>query len=484
MPQSDRILRMEKNQKPAVPRIAIVDDDPEIQVVLQELFRLEGYEMDSFASGEALLATFQSSHSGHSGKSGSIKNRWDLIVCDLMLPEMDGLQIIDRVRKMELDIPVILITANATIETAAQALHQGAFDYIAKPINPVEMVVLASRAIKLSQLERDYERLQKQMESESRKGTLIGRSQKIRQVFGLIDRVASTVANVLITGESGSGKEGVARAIHTTSGRAQSPFVAINCSAIPENLLESELFGHRKGAFTGANENRTGLIEESSGGTLFLDEIGDMPLSLQSKLLRVLQERKIKPLGSNEIREVDLRIIAATHRDLKRAVADGSFREDLFFRLSVIPIVVPPLRERIDDIPLLVEHFLVHACQRNGLPTKRMSKAAVSKLMRLEWPGNVRELENAVERAVVLSLRDTIDENEIVTEVNASHDKIRTIFSKLPTLEELEREYLVHVLNETGNHKDRTAEILGINRKTLYRKERDFGFAEKPEFVK
>jgi two-component system, NtrC family, response regulator HydG len=461
-----------KTQTPSAPRIAIIDDDPEIQVLLRELFRLEGFEVDSYTSGLEVFAVYESATS---------KARiWDLIVCDLMLPDLDGLQIIDRIRKLEIDTPVILITANATIETAAQALHKGAFDYIAKPINPVEMSVLAGRAIKLSQLERDYELLRKQMESETHKGTLIGRSQKIKQVFGLIDRVAGTLANVLITGESGSGKEGVARAIHTTSGRSQAPFVAINCSAIPENLLESELFGHRKGSFTGANENRTGLIEESSGGTLFLDEIGDMPLSLQSKLLRVLQERKIKPVGSNEQIEVDLRIIAATHRDLKRSITEGTFREDLFFRLNVVPIVVPPLRERIEDIPLLVEHFLTRACHRNGLANKRMSKAAVSKLMRLEWPGNVRELENAVERSVVLSERDTIEESEILTEGNAGHDKIRNIFSKLPTLEGLEREYLVHVLNETGNHKDRTAEILGINRKTLYRKEREFGLSGSP----
>jgi len=459
--------RVNKTQTPSVPRIAIIDDDPEIQVLLRELFRLEGFEVDSYTSGLEVFSVYESATS---------KARiWDLIVCDLMLPDLDGLQIIDRIRKMEIDTPVILITANATIETAVEALHKGAFDYIAKPINPVEMSVLAGRAIKLSQLERDYELLRRQMESETHKGTLIGQSQKIKQVFRLIDRVAGTLANVLITGESGSGKEGVARAIHTTSGRAQAPFVAINCSAIPENLLESELFGHRKGAFTGANENRMGLIEESSGGTLFLDEIGDMPLSLQSKLLRVLQEHKIKPVGSNEQIEVDLRIIAATHRDLKRAITEGTFREDLFFRLNVVPIVVPPLRDRIEDIPLLVEHFLTRACQRNGLANKRMSKAAVSKLMRLEWPGNVRELENAVERSVVLSERDTIEENEILTEGNVGHDKIRNIFSKLPTLEELEREYLVHVLNETGNHKDRTAEILGINRKTLYRKEREFG---------
>lgn len=448
-------------------RVAVIDDDSEIQVVLCELFRLEGYETESFLSGNEALAR----------KAPN----WDLIVCDLKLPDTDGLELIARLRERGMISPVVLITAHATIETAVQALRNGAFDYIAKPINPVELSVIADRAVKLHRLEQNYERLRKQVEQTWHRGSLIGRSHKMRKVFSLIDRVSPSTANVIITGESGTGKEMVARAIHAASPRASEPFVAVNCSSIPDNLLESELFGHRKGAFTGAVESRQGLFEEADGGTLFLDEIGDMPIALQAKLLRVLQERKIKPVGSNELKQIDVRIIAATHRDLKMAISEGKFREDLYFRLCVVPVSLPPLRERLEDIPLLADHFLAKYCERNNVPLKRLTKAAYSKLQRMEWPGNVRELENTVERAVVLSHSDLIDENEIFIDVGApAASGLRGFFAKFPTLTQLEREYVLYILSETGNYKERAAEILGINRKTLYRKEREFGITREP----
>ena len=334
---------------------------------------------------------------------------------------------------------------------------------------------LASRAVKMSRLEERCEILKKQLETENRKGTLLGKSKPMKAIFDLIDRVAKTCANVLITGESGTGKEGIARAIHSGGSRAKGPFIAINCSAIPENLLESELFGHKKGAFTGASENRIGLLEEANDGTLFLDEIGDMPMSLQSKLLRALQERKIKPVGSNEYREIDVRIIAATHKDLKKAMGEGSFREDLYFRLCVIPIHSPALRDRMEDVPLLADYFVRKTCERSHIPPKKLSGGAIAKLMRMSFQGNVRELENIIERAVVMSDHDTIGETDIQSEAASQLDEVRHLLEKFPNLEELERAYIAHILAETGNHKEKAAEILGVNRKTLYRKEKEFG---------
>ncbi len=447
--------------------IAIVDDDPEMHTFLKELYTLEGFNVCAFEDG---LSALKAAEIMRNSKS---QNRWNLVICDLKLPDIDGLEFIERLKESGVDVPTILITAHATVETAAAALQRGVFDYIAKPINPVELSVISKRAISLRNLEKEYADLRKRADMNAMHGNLIGKSSKMRQVFDLIDRVAGSLATVLITGESGSGKEMVASAIHAQSPRAQAPFIAINCSAIPDHLLESELFGHKRGAFTGANENRKGLFEEANGGTIFLDEIGDMPLALQAKLLRVLQERKIKPVGSNELRDVDVRIIAATHKDLQKAIAEGHFREDLYFRLCVVPIRIPPLRERTEDIPVLVEHFLTKFCELNGVPLKRLTKVAMSKLMCLNWSGNVRELENTIERAVVLSDRDLIDENEIRVEgVMDRNEKVRDLFAKLPTLDQLERWYISYVMEETGEHKERAAEILGINRKTLYRKER------------
>jgi DNA-binding NtrC family response regulator len=277
------------------------------------------------------------------------------------------------------------------------------------------------------------------------------------------------VSNVLITGESGTGKEMVARAIHAQSSRGSFPFIAINCSTIPGNLLESELFGHKKGSFTGAIDSRKGLFEEAQGGTVFLDEIGDMPLDLQAKVLRVLQERQIKPVGENKAYNINFRILAATLRDLRVLVQEGKFREDLFYRLCVIPVQLPPLRERVEDIPLLAEHFIKKYCDLNHFALKMLSKSAMSKLIRLPWPGNVRELENTIERSVVLSDKNVIEEYEISTEEWLKEGGPVDLFEKLPTLKELENTYIHYVLNHTGQKKEKASKILGIDRKTLYR---------------
>jgi len=310
-------------------------------------------------------------------------------------------------------------------------------------------------------------------------GKMSGRSQKIKEIFVLIEKVAKSTANVLLMGESGTGKEMVAVAIHEKSSRNNKHFVAINCSAIPAQLLESELFGHKRGSFTGAQEARRGLFEEANGGTIFLDEIGDMPFELQSKLLRVIQEREVTPVGESKSRPVDIRIIAATHKNLEKLVKEGLFREDLFYRLSVVPIRLPALRDRKEDILLLAEHFLQKYCTRAGVGLKHFTSAAIAKLLEQSWPGNVRELENSIERAVVLSDNDYIGESEIQdAQILESQNETVGVFSKLMTLEEVEKCYILYVLAHTSSQKDKAAKILGINRKTLYRRELDFGLVD------
>ena len=451
-------------------RVAVIDDDPEIQALLLELFRAEQYEVSAISTGEDFLNAARKAQS----------DTWDLVICDLMLPELNGIELIESLNHLNLDFPVILITANATVETAAEALKKGAFDYITKPIQFLELSIVSKRAIQLRRMEREYHALRKKVLRASSLESMVGKSARMQTVFSLIERVSKSAANVLVTGESGTGKEMVARAIHAKSNRSDQRMVAINCTAIPDTLLESELFGHKKGAFTGAHADHRGLFEEAHGGTLFLDEIGDMPLSLQAKLLRVLQERKVKPVGDNQLRSIDVRIIAATHQDLKKRVQEGKFREDLFYRLCVFPIEVPPLRERKEDIPFLSEHFIQKFCQANQVPEKALSKPALSKLLRLRWSGNVRELENTIERAVLLADGDVIDEDHIQCEGSAADldRRFDQLFSGLPTLSQLEKEYIQYVLAETSGKKETASEILGINRKTLYRKERDYGLEE------
>lgn len=310
---------------------------------------------------------------------------------------------------------------------------------------------------------------------------IVGKSHGMRTVFELITRVSGAMANVLITGESGTGKEMVARAIHNAGPRKAKPFVAINCTAIPDTLLESELFGHAKGSFTGAIQRKRGLFEEADGGTLFLDEIGDMPVALQSKLLRVIQEKKVRAVGDNTPHDVDVRIIAATHKDLKAAIREGLFREDLYYRLSVIPIQVPPLRERSEDIPLLAEHFLRKYSATNGGRVQGFTPEAMARLMSLRWDGNVRELENMIERLVVLAPGSLIEAADIPTNESKSSDQLYLATTQdFPTLEQIEKRYIRMVLDKTGGRKDRAAQILGINRRTLYRKEREYGFVTGP----
>lgn len=448
--------------------VYVIDDDPEMQTILTELYSALNYTVHTYSSGREALQAFDQPKFKKEGALG-------LIVCDLRLPDQTGVELIQQIKNRELGMPVVLITAYASLETAVEAINRGAYDYVVKPINLNELSVVSQRAIKTWQLENAYKALYHTSAETISFSDLVSRSTKMHRVFELIEAVAKSNSNILVTGESGTGKEVVARAIHNKSPRADKPFIAVNCSAIPEALLESELFGHKKGSFTGANETRLGLFEEANGGTIFLDEIGDMPFLLQAKLLRVIQERVIKLVGENRSKPIDVRIIAATHQDLKKSIAESKFREDLYYRLCVIPIDLPPLRDRKEDIPLLAEIFLKKYKELNNAPEKKFSNSAVSKLLGMEWSGNVRELENTIERAVVISQGEIISHDDIQGhKTSKSENEVYELFSKLMSLRDLEEEYIKYVLAETNYKKEKATQILGINRKTLYRKEKEY----------
>ena len=445
-----------------LPHIVVVDDDPDILNLLKMFFRRENYSATYFATATAALEAFVADP--HYPAS--------LIITDWKMPEMDGIEFVTRIKKVRPDLPIILTTAYGSIEGAIEAIREGAYDYIVKPLRWGELKTTIDRAVKFRKLEQDNDLLRQQAKRSWISGKMIGKSQEMRGVFDLIRRVAPTTASVLIRGESGTGKEMVAQAIHHDGPRALKPFVAINCTAIPESLLESELFGHSKGSFTGALQNRRGLFSEADGGSIFLDEIGDMPGALQVKLLRVIQERKIKPVGENTYREIDVRIMAATHKDLRAEVRSGRFREDLYYRLNVIPITIPPLRERSEDIPLLADHFLRKCAAAHGSHVMGFTPAAIKLMIGLPWEGNVRELENVIERAVTLCDRTLIDHDDISPPCDGVDSGVfLTELSISPvSLREVERRYIQLILEKTGGEKKEAARILGIDRKTLYRK--------------
>lgn len=460
--------------------ILVIDDDAAMRSMVADFLRGEGYQVsESGLASQALLKIERGEFSTScQANDENASPRLDLVISDLNMPEMTGLDFIEKFRNLAPDIPVILITAFGSIETAIEAIRKGAFDYTTKPFKLAEMSVTIARALKFRTLQLENNRLQHEITTTHSFAKIIGKSHGMQEVFDLIRRVAPANANVLITGESGTGKERVARAIHDQGPRRSKRFVAINCTAIPDALLESELFGHAKGAFTGAINRKRGLFEEAEGGTIFLDEIGDMEMALQGKLLRVIQERKIRPVGENMDRDVDVRVIAATHKDLKQAIKNGTFREDLYYRLSVIPIVIPPLRHRREDIPLLANHFLEKYSTANSSQVKGFTKEAIEQLLAMPWEGNVRELENIIERAVVLSKGNQIDVSDLPAAAQADAESFfsTTQAGSLPTLEDIEKRYIKFVLDKTGGRKEKAAHILGVNRRTLYRKEREYGF--------
>jgi DNA-binding NtrC family response regulator len=446
-------------------RILVVEDEEGMREFLKILLAKEGYEVSAFEDGESAIERFKDEN-------------FHVVITDIKMPGMSGMDVLAKVKDIDPSVPVIIMTGHGSMETAIEAVNRNAFAYLLKQARNDEIKQLVKKAVEMRVLQRENRFLKQQLKKNLTDRPTIGKSQKIRQVFALVDKVAETDSTILIYGESGTGKELVAREIHCKSNRSEGPFVSINCGALPETLLESELFGHVRGSFTGAVKDKDGLFAVAKGGTFFLDEVGETSPTIQVKLLRVLQEREIIPVGGVKSIKVDVRLIAATNADLERDVETGRFRADLFYRLNVIPIHIPPLRERKDDIPLLVEHFLKIYGETVRKPTKTMSPEALDVLVRYDWPGNVRELENAIERAVILQEGHLIAPEDLPEKLRARRgDKAESVVSVTNlTLDELEKEYLVKVLEETGWHKKRAAAILGINASTLYRKLQRYGF--------
>ena len=438
----------------------VVDDDAAMRELVVSLLEDAGIQALSAGSAEEAVARLAESDC-------------DVVLSDIRMPERSGIDLLAQIREVRPDTPVVLMTAFGSIDSAVEAMRAGAFDYVTKPFKRDALLVTLERALERRALEEENRRLRRAVDQTSSFGDLLGASPAMRDIFALIRRVADGRSSVLITGESGTGKEVVARTIHFTSARKDRPFVPINCTAIPEGLLESELFGHVKGAFTGAHVTKRGLFEQANGGTLFLDEIGDMGLGLQGKLLRVLQDREVRPVGGTQSVKVDVRIIAATNRDLRQEIEAGRFRRDLFYRLNVIPIEIPPLRERPEDVPLLAE-----ACLRrhaDGTP-RRLSPAALERLKRCRWEGNARELENVIERALALCEGTEIGADDLPLPeeppgpASDAGELARQALERKLSLAELENLYIEQVLEHTHGNKVQAARILGINRRTLYRR--------------
>jgi DNA-binding NtrC family response regulator len=457
--------------------VVVIDDDPQMRSLLVDHLELSNYHVKAFTDGLEAMQFLM----GSSAESQQV----ELVLTDLRMFEMDGLSVLRQLKPLRPLLPVVIMTAHASVETVIEGLRKGAFDYFMKPFKLTEISHTIEKAISYGRLQRQNKTLSSELKKTWNRNEIIGKSPAMQSIFDLVERVAPAQSNVLITGESGSGKEVVAKAIHNLSPRAKKNFVAINCTAIPNTLLESELFGHSKGAFTGATERKKGLFEEAEGGTLFLDEIGDLDIALQAKLLRVLQERKIKPVGDTQMKDIDVRIITATHKDLKKAILERNFREDLYYRISVIPITVPPLRHRQEDIPLLAQHFLNKYAVLNNKLVTGFSFETMQKLLAMAWVGNVRELENLVERLVVLTQNAIIQANEIPASDEKNHESFYGQATEdSPTLEQLEKRYIQMILSKTADKKEKAAQILGINRRTLYRKEREYGFITEDDDAK
>jgi DNA-binding NtrC family response regulator len=449
------------------PRILIADDEPLTMELVVERLRDEGYQVEVVVSGKEAT-------------EAAVNSSFEVVLTDLWMPGVGGMEVVEHFVKHCPETPVIVLTGFGTVETAVEAMKRGAYDYLSKPANLDEIVLTVKRAAEHKGLKDQNVALRSQIHEQIKPNRLIGQSAPMQQLYRIVKRVAKTDSTVLITGESGTGKELIANAIHFYSPRNEMPFVPINCGAIPEELLESELFGHEKGAFTGAFKERRGRFELANRGTVFLDEIGEMSPKLQVKLLRFLQETKFQRIGGSRTIEVDVRILAATNKDLERAVAENVFREDLFYRLNVIPIHVPPLRERVGDISILIQHFLKQHCFKKNIAHKRMSEAAVESLEQYDWPGNVRELENVVERMVILTDGDEIQVHDLpkrmqnVEQIDAEEGTFIELgengINLKEMLDNLENRLIIDALQRAGGVKNKAAKLLGLNRTTLIEK--------------
>lgn len=450
-------------------RVLIVDDDQSMCKMIEAFLRMRGFESSWHTSAEAAFSALQT-------------EEFDVVVTDLNMPGMSGVDLCERVVANRPDVPVVVITAFGSLETAVAALRAGAYDFVTKPIEMDMLAFATKRAAKHHSLQQEVKKLSEIVEKSTRCEGLIGESAPMRQLFERIRRIADSEISVLICGESGTGKELVARALHTQSRRRGCPFVAVNCAAIPEFLLESELFGHKRGAFTDAKAERKGLFLQANGGTLFLDEISAFPLSLQPKLLRALEERRVRPVGADQEVPFDVRAISATNRDLEAAVEEQRFREDLFFRINVVQIELPPLRSRGTDILLLGQHFLKHFAVRSGKQVTGIPHAVADKMLGYAWPGNVRELRNAMEHAVALTSYEEITVEDLPERIRTYHSPQVFVGGNDPgallPMEEVERRYILHVMQAVGGHKTLAARVLGLDRKTLYRKLCLYGAAD------
>lgn len=446
-------------------RVLVVDDEESMRRFLQILLEKEGYAVVCASSGDEAVQRIEA-------------EPFDVLITDLKMPGMNGVALLEKARELDPSLPVVILTAYGSDAAAIEAMEKGAFQFVEKKAKNDELALVVRNALNMRHLREENQVLKRQLKKSHTERKIVGTSDEMQRVFQMVDRVAATDATILIYGESGTGKELIAREIHYRSHRANGPFVSINCGALPKDLLESNLFGHIRGSFTGAIKDQQGLFTVSENGTFFLDEVGEMAAATQVKLLRALQEREIIPVGGTKPVKINVRLIAATNADLEREVAEGRFRTDLFYRLNVIPISLPPLRHRRDDIPLLVDHFLRRFA--TGEP-KRVTREALEALSRYDWPGNVRELENVIERAVILNEAGSIQVTDLPDKIVQGPSRKGRLVIDTPclTLEELEREYILKVLQYTNWQKKRASDILGINPSTLYRKLLAYGMAEK-----
>jgi len=449
-------------------RILIVDDEENMRNTLAAVLKRQGYATETAASGEEAVSLAE-------------RAAFDLIITDLKMPDMDGIEVFRRVKVIQPDIAAIIITGYASLDSAIEAIRLGAYDYIVKPFKMEQLLLSIERTIEHLRLVRENRQMRRELEEKFGLDNIVGKSKKMLEIYKIVERVAPTDATVLLRGESGTGKELFARAIHYSSLRQEKPFVPVACGALPETLMESELFGHEKGAFTGAISQKRGLFEIADGGTLFLDEIGDLTPAIQMKLLRVLQEREFTRVGGTKPIKVDVRIICATNRNLEEMVEKGEFREDLYYRINVVPIFLPPLRERKEDIPLLVQHFLA----KYGASDKRIAPEAMELLMKYSWPGNVRELENVIERAVVLSEGDTIPPEVLpdrlrpclLPEADMAVDALGMTLQE--ARDRFEASYLRALLEECGGNISLASKKAGISRRHFYEKMKAYGIDPK-----
>lgn len=451
-----KLKRMEKDT------ILVVEDEDLMLSILKDLLEAAGYRVRTAGDGLQALDLFSNEEVA-------------LVITDIRMANLDGLSLIDKLKDINPEVLVIMITAYSSVESAIAALRKGVYDYITKPFLNEDILQAVRNALRQRELFRENRYLRRELQRKYSFENIIGTSKAIRDVFRLVERVAATNTNILIQGESGTGKELIARATHFNSLRSDGPFLAINCGALPENLLESELFGYQKGAFTGAVTGKVGLFKAADSGTLFLDEVGEVSQALQVRLLRALQEREVLPLGATKAVPVDIRVIAATNRDLEEEVKQGRFREDLYYRLNVIMIALPPLRERREDIPPLAKHFVNKFTHERGLPDKAVTAEAMTQMINYHWPGNVRELINCVEHAVTLSTGPVIDTDVLPPRVRQAGVVTKDLEGFAVTLEELERQYVLQTLDRVDSDKVKAAQILGIDLSTLYRKLKRYG---------